>query len=191
MNKHKEFEDAEKVKADRHALIQALGLEYKAVFVPFSQSRNKAEKHTSLNWVITLAKGRQTLQTDYMQGCAHVPEYNQRERTADTRWYSDYIVHVCETGRYVPRATYEHVRGIWKGQPVPAPLLTEVLYSLVMDSDVLDAGTFEQWAGDLGYDTDSRKAENIYRACLENALRLRVMIGDANLVKLRELFQDY
>ena len=191
MNKLREFEDAEKVKADRHALIQSLGLEYKAAFVPFSHSRNKAEKHPSLNWVITLAKGRQTLQTDYMQGCAHVPEYSQRERTCDTRWYSDYIVKVCEQGIYLSRVTYERAQGTWKGQPVPAPKITDVLYSLCMDSDVLEAGSFEQWAGDLGYDTDSRKAESIYRACLDNALKLRMMIGDANLSKLRELFQDY
>ena len=179
------------IKADRENFINSLGLKYKAAFVPFSHSRNKAEKRPSLNWVITLATSRQTLQTDYMQGCAHVPEYSQRERTADTRWYSDYLVKVCEQGAYLPRVTYERAQGTWKGQPVPAPLLTDVLYSLAMESDVLEAGTFEQWAGDLGYDTDSRKAEATYRACLDNALKLRVMIGDANLTKLYELFQDY
>lgn len=39
--------------------------------------------------------------------------------------------------------------------------------------------------------SSSRKAENIYNDCLKIALKLRVLIGDAALTELRELFQDY
>ena len=62
---------------------------------------------------------------------------------------------------------------------------------MLFRSDVLNAGTFEEWAGDFGYDLDSRNAEKIYRACLDNALKLRAMLGNDALDKLRELFQDY
>src|SRR5438067_600163 len=37
------------------------------------------------------------------------------------------------------------------------PDFADVLHSLVNDADVLDSGTFEEWARDLGYDPDSRK----------------------------------
>ena len=85
-------------------------------------------------------------------------------------------------------------KNTFKRKPkVPAimPDPDDVLYSLVMDSDVLYYGTFEDWASDFGYDTDSRKAESTYRACLEIALKLRVAIGEDELERLREALQDY
>ena len=65
---------------------------------------------------------------------------------------------------------------------LPNPL--DVLYSLAMDSSVLDHATFESWASEFGYDTDSRSAESIYRACLEIALKLRAAMGDSGMDRL-------
>lgn len=46
------------------------------------------------------------------------------------------------------------------------PKALEVLESLVRDaSSYRDARSFEEWAGDLGYDTDSRSAHKTYMAC--------------------------
>lgn len=71
----------------------------------------------------------------------------------------------------------------------PSPV--DVLYSLTMDSDVLDAGGFEEWAANFGYDADSRKAESIYRACIELALKMRAGFGNDTLQELQTAFQDY
>lgn len=71
------------------------------------------------------------------------------------------------------------------------PNPVDVLYSLTMDSDVLDSGGFEEWAACFGYDTDSRKAESIYRACLEIALQMRAAFGDSGMAALQSAFQDY
>jgi hypothetical protein len=67
----------------------------------------------------------------------------------------------------------------------------DVIHSLVMDSSVLDAGGFEGWAGDFGYDTDSRSAEATYRACLEIALKMRAAFGDSGMAELQTAFGDY
>lgn len=46
------------------------------------------------------------------------------------------------------------------------PKLTDVLHSLLSDGAAyFDGQTFEEWAADLGYDTDSRKAEAMFREC--------------------------
>lgn len=37
---------------------------------------------------------------------------------------------------------------------------------------------FEDWADDLGYNTDSRKAEAIFRACVDSTMTLRTMLGE-------------
>jgi len=42
-----------------------------------------------------------------------------------------------------------------------------------------DARDFEDWCAELGYDTDSRKAERTFRACQRIAERLRQFLGDA------------
>lgn len=77
-----------------------------------------------------------------------------------------------------------------KSKPI-LPDSLDVLYSLISDSDVLNHSAFEDWAGELGFDADSRKAESIYRACLEIALKLRAALGDDGVTRLAEIFQDY
>jgi hypothetical protein len=59
-----------------------------------------------------------------------------------------------------------------------APELAEVLQSLASDaSGALNAGTFEAWASDYGYDSDSRKAEKIYEACKGVHFELSRLLG--------------
>lgn len=74
-------------------------------------------------------------------------------------------------------------------EPTP-PELPDVLWSLVMDAEGVRHGqTFEDWAADLGYDTDSRKAERCYNACRDEWSAL-VRLG-ADFDALNALFEDY
>lgn len=166
------------------AYIQNLNLEYSARFIPQNESRNKDQKDPSLNWKITLKRrgpvlSGEILETDYMQGIGHVPDYQKLK----AKGY--HPENAAITGTYTVGPV--HVRLA----KVPEPTLRDVLHSLVSDADVLESSGFEDWASNLGYDTDSRKAEAIYRACLEIALKLKALIGQDKLDKLRELYQDY
>ena len=59
------------------------------------------------------------------------------------------------------------------------PSAEDVLDCLASDASSVDnAASFEDWAGELGYDTDSRKAERIYKVCERQAMRLRNFLGD-------------
>lgn len=63
-----------------------------------------------------------------------------------------------------------------------APDVESVLDCLASDaSSVSHDETFEQWADNLGYDTDSRKAEKIYKACVKTARQLRRLMKTENL----------
>lgn len=66
--------------------------------------------------------------------------------------------------------------------------LDDVLYSLIIDANVLDMD-FEDFCGEFGYDEDSRKAERIYNDCRKNAKKVKTFIDD--LEGAREKFQDY
>lgn len=163
-----------------------LGLTIKSVFVPFSQSRNKSEKDPSLNWVVSLLKNdRVILTTDYMAGCGHCPSYKQLKMSLMDKEAVDYE---CEHGK---KAKYIGGTSHIFGGAAIEPKLADVLHSLCLDSDVINYGTFEEWAGDLGYDPDSRKAHKIYKTCLEFAIKLRNGIGDKGLKELCEACQDY
>lgn len=168
------------------AAIANLNLVYDAQFVPKNQSRNKDQEDPSLNWRITLkrvdAGAGMTFTTDYMQGIAHVPGYSQFDRS---KFHTDRIAQAAVTGKY-------HATKVgFFMKPLPAPELRDILYSLVSDSDVLETSGFEEWASNLGYNTDSRKAEATYRECVEQALRFKALVGQPNLDKLRDLFQGY
>lgn len=157
------------------ALLAEAEVTYSAEFVPWSRSRNAGEKYRTLNWRVTLSRPGMALTTDYQQGAGHIPKaaFHPGLRTglgnarAETR--------ICETGKW------GRYSDNWAGPlvtvPLDPPALTDVLYCLAMDAEVLDFPSFEDWAGEYGYDEDSRKGEAVYRACLDVALKLRALFG--------------
>lgn len=164
------------------AVAATLGITMTVEFVPWSKSRNKGEKLPSLNWTITLHKvGKAFLTTDYMTGMGHCPSYKQGRLTTDQ---DANIRKECETG-HTCRDGF-----VYRGKPI-LPSLADVLPSLASDAEAIDCGTFEAWADNYGMDTDSRKAEATYRACLEIGLKLRAALGEDGLKTLREAVQDY
>ncbi len=170
------------------ACAESLGLTMTAEFVPFSKSRNAGEKHKSLNWRVTLHKGgRAFLTTDYSAGVAHAPSY-PFSKTTDG---ADALAYEVEHGKAVLRPGQRpDVFGIRGKFPI-LPDFADVLHSLSMDASVLDHPTYETWAGDYGFDPDSRKGETTYRACLEIALKMRGALGDEGMRRLAEAVQDY
>ncbi len=191
-------------KSEVLAKLADLGVTMTAEFVPFSQSRNAAEKHPSLNWNVTIHKGgRVVLTTDYGAGMAHCPAYSRKAPNNYDRlkkyWRDEACRAECEAGFAIGR-----VMGFWphhgdgagqrfrfdKKTPI-LPDLADVMHCLVLDASVLDCGGFENWAADFGYDTDSRKAEATYRQCLDLAVKMRAAFGDAGMAEMSTLFQDY
>jgi hypothetical protein len=65
----------------------------------------------------------------------------------------------------------------------------DVIYSLLVDAEVLSYTTFEDWAGSYGYDLDSRKAFACYEACLRSAHHLKTLLKD-DLKDFQEASQD-
>ena len=72
-------------------------------------------------------------------------------------------------------------------RPVP-PTMDCVLHGLASDADACEM-SFEDWASNLGYDTDSRKALDTYFSCQEAGRKLRKAGIDAT--KERERLRDY
>lgn len=59
------------------------------------------------------------------------------------------------------------------------PTAADVLYCLISDTTSVDnARSFEDWCAEFGYDTDSRKAEKIYKQCLAIGEKLHRFLAD-------------
>jgi len=72
------------------------------------------------------------------------------------------------------------------------PQIADVTHSLLMDgSPYFDSESFEEWASNFGYDTDSRKAEKMYQECMETGRKLNRAFTAKELETLREAAQDY
>jgi len=71
------------------------------------------------------------------------------------------------------RMTLPYSKGI--GHEGKAPTALEVLGCLV--SDATD-DTFEDWCANYGMETDSRKAERTYKACVRQTAKLRKFMGE-------------
>lgn len=169
-----------------------------AVFVPWSKSRSfdpakvKYPQDKSLNWKVTLRyRGKAVIETDYMAGIAHCPCYKKIRRLSGggvSLYDAEFLEREVENG-----FPYRDMGGMpWLDKKNPIlPEPDSVLYSLLLDGDAIDYFSFEDWASNYGYDTDSRKAEVMYRACIDIGLKLRNAFGEKLLTELRDIFQDY
>lgn len=62
---------------------------------------------------------------------------------------------------------------------VGEPRLADVLDCMASDSCGVDnAASFEDWCGEYGYDTDSRKAERTFKICQRQSANLKRLLGD-------------
>ena len=171
------------------AMLAAAGVGYAATFVPQSMSRNCAEKDRTLNWRVAFARTApraESFTTDFMQGIGHVPHWKQPRTLYDES--------ACgkpwETGVYAPYREKTRDYQAFATRKLPAPSAASVIYCLLADVSAYGV-PFEEWAQDNGYDTDSRKAESTYQACVEIGRNMRRVFGLQLIEQLRDALQDY
>lgn len=193
------------------AIMAELGLSFTFDFVPLSKVSAERRKNWShdgraaqfLTWKATLSRaGRSApvIETEYSAGSGHCPASKLSVVMAggqNSLMRAGAIAYECEHGRpAIPINNASAPSGfsvqlVRPSAPRILPDPCDVLHSLVSDSDAIDHPTFESWAGDYGYDIDSRSAQATYRACLAIGLALRSALGEDGLRRLRDAGQDY
>jgi hypothetical protein len=94
---------------------------------------------------------------------------------------SHYLCKIFKAGRVTPMNVTFSQGAAHKNKPT----LSTVLDCLASDaSGVMHGQTFEDWASDYGYDTDSRKAERTYRAVCNQTQELLLLVGPDGLDEL-------
>jgi hypothetical protein len=140
-------------------------------------------------WSVAFQKGdgREALEEfDYFTGTGHrqylVP-HSQPAKFRPPGWQPT----VKEAGS--PRTLYREQYDRNNLRAV-APQAADVLYSLLLDSSAASQ-SFESWASEFGYDTDSRKAEATYRACQQNADKLARVLDATTRAEPARILEDF
>ena len=78
------------------------------------------------------------------------------------------------------------------GLAIDVPEKDDVISSLVLDCNVKDYDEFENWADDMGYDTDSRQAEKIFNDSKVLCDKFIAFVGsEEDFKKLEKKYEDY
>jgi hypothetical protein len=127
-------------------------------------------------WSVTVTRNGQSFQTEYTHGC-HFRHHRKGRAMQPLPWNGKLTIDQLAANK----------------QTVPdEPTLADVMCSLVWDAQsVADGQTFEDFADELGYDTDSRDAERIYNGCRDEYFGLIRLCGSMDLDVLSQMFQDY
>lgn len=168
----------------------------------------KGWAHTA--YVVTYNKGKHlTVTLPYKMGLGLLPN-KLLHNVADAlgkclSYYSDDESHLAQrmlkgyTGRLQEQAAlvvkiinrYNAQKVVKDGYREPlGPRPAEVLAAVCGDALEASETTFEDWAGNFGYDSDSRKAEAIYNTCrnyLPNMLRLMGREGVERMAELSRM----
>jgi hypothetical protein len=139
---------------------------------------NPEDANPMLAWVATFSNSRGVPQSfDYFTGSGCGPKPTERQlgdALASFRGFPKKSDVDCRAALEAAR------RAKWTPDPI------EILWAIARDGDALES-TFEDWAYDLGYDADSRRAEKVYRACQENGFRLRKILSADKIETLKAL----
>jgi hypothetical protein len=159
------------------AVLTAAGITY-SVSHAGARTEHNGKPWECDAWFITFARlsdkgAARTESFDYYTGSGHrkPPPMHQRPRPPyrpGTIAHADYV------------KTFKAV----------APQAADVLYSLLLDSSAVGQ-SFESWASDFGYDTDSRAAEATYRACQQNADKLSRVIDATTRAELSRILEGF
>lgn len=147
---------------------------------PGEEKQAKGTVWRHYKWSLLLTNGSRSFSTEYKCGSAHATLRKrglyQRNPNAIQLSSKD------TTSLALIRALKPHsklsVSDIEDSEIIPtAPTLRDVLENLQCDARSADRTTFEDFCGEFGYDTDSRKAEQIFRACQDTCAKLSAFFG--------------
>jgi hypothetical protein len=90
-------------------------------------------------------------------------------------------------GHRVVDVSFRSTRAI--ASPV-IPHVADILSCLLMDMQGSQQ-SFEEWASDFGYDTDSIKARDMYLDCQSSGYRLRKALTQDEIATLQKIFEEH
>jgi hypothetical protein len=156
------------------SLLSDLGITLETLLVGYHPANPKAVKSNGSGWTNAHFEWRVTL----------------RRASTDQAFTT---VYRCGTGHAKPQPDYLFPRSeeSWLKRPGTAipPTAASVVACLMSDAQC-GADTFEDFCSNCGYDTDSRRALDIYLTCQQTATAMRRMLR-ADFERVAEAATEY
>jgi len=133
----------------------------------------------SAHFMCVISKGNQSMITNFSVGSGIVDQFYfdqlpaQAKKDQNLQRMTVHIKNCLDDARKngVRRGTFGPYR------PKFEPSIVDILDCLASDASCTDQSTFEDFASDLGYDSDSRKALATFETIERQSKELRLMLG--------------
>lgn len=159
--------------------------------------------HVNKDWpciqftVRLMFQDKRVLDTDYSLGVGHVHPKQHHNMSVNFLGLTANEGSLLMTWQSKPHTNFSN-KDTWANVAAKlakkeklTPGLAEVLHSLLLDgSPHFNHQSFEDWAPEFGYDTDSREAERIYRLCDDIGRKLAHAIPQKTLEAAQRITQD-
>lgn len=183
-----ELADYHIAKRDCLALIASLGIKTTITGGGYAERREKPEDKpwAHFRWACEAErKGKIAHFDDYKTGVGHAVFQDLRPPMSE----GFTVKERAKNGTFhlftLPGTRAAAARYLKPSPPDAADILGSYARDFI---DAHDAGCFEEWASNYGYDTDSRSAEERYQACLNSRKPLLALgLAHHQIAKLAEL----
>ena len=134
---------------------------------------------------ITLTKGSRNYTFNFGQSINCSGEYIVAPHLRNKLW--------CEQntgGKYaLTQKEYAKMKHFgWRDEVYKNPnFAAPIMYNVLCCLQKYEVGTFENFCDDFGYDIDSKKAEKIYNAVLEEWRNVQVLFSDEEIEQLQQI----
>jgi hypothetical protein len=145
------------------AFLAKTNTTFKAGFLRYGKHFDD-DKESRDVWRITLTRGNRAYSFDFGQSIAHSGRYILRIDGSKTNGFKS-------MGAHHKNPDFE--------EPTP--------YDVLACLTKYEPGTFEDFCGDFGYNTDSKRAEKTYNAVKEEWLQVQTLWTDEEISELQEI----
>jgi len=174
--------DEDLTEEERIEAVEKLGIDFTFELVRDEWDGREGQSH----WKVILVRGRATYTSSFSHGSRI---YNRKAATNSFHGDERYKAGAKIRQHLGRRSVLEFETDRDCTYPVD-PELLDVLDCLVSDAGcVCNGETFEEFADNLGYDSDSRQAETTFHTCRDMQAAL-VRLG-LDLEELQDIFQGY
>lgn len=160
--------ESKQIEASVNAKLSELNIQYSVVYI----GEVTRDKWQSDSWRVTFKRNGKSFSIDYFTGLG-------------LRKMKPRAIEPTSNKKSIHYHAWAQINIV----PVK-PDATGVLYSLFVDSQALDM-SFDNWASDYGYDSDSIKAITIYQQCCKIAKEMQVVFTRKDIESFNELLQGY
>ena len=146
-------------------------------------------------WTVVIdkpASGKSPMMVKYRTGIGHrvglgtMQTQKKQERLKDYKHPQKFI----QANHFCWEATNAKRRHYGDHQWLKVPKVSAVLHSLIMDAQA-GSETFEDFCSNYGYDTDSRRALEMYLECQKYGNELRRFFNGGHMADMEEILRDY